>query len=342
MAVMLGALLLAAACGSDDDSSGADPGGAPSTEQGDGADRPVVRLQGLSGGTGAVALKVIELRGLDEKYGFKGEFQYIPADAALQNFLAGESDVSFDAGPLDLAIAANEGEDVVAMGPAITNAVRVIVREDSDVQSIEDLVGKRFGQYGDDSTGSLYLAYLLERFYGIDYFEDFELVTQAPPALIPLLETNQIDAALNFQPHLANAATSLGTRVVYDPDDEWQEETGGRLWSTLQATRVSWIEANPELAEGVHDAWCEAATWMNENIDELVSEPEYIDLFGLEGEALTTLAEQMREDDPFFGCDWNDELVDGLDQIVSGVAEQGALFSEVPAGLFRTIDEIVG
>lgn len=334
-------LLLLAACGDDGDSSsssGSSGGGGGD----DATELPVARLQGLSGGTGAVALKVMEMRGLDEKHGFEGDFQYVAADAALQNFLNGESDVSFDAGPLDLAIAANSGEDVVAMGPAITNAVRIIVREDSDIETIDDLVGKKLGQYGDDSTGSLYVAYLLDRFHDIDYYEDFELVTQAPPALLPLLETGQVDAVLNFQPHLANAATTIGTRVIYDPDLEWREETGGRLWSTLQASRVSWIEANRELAASINAAWCEAAEWMNANIDELVSEPEYVELFGLEGEALETLAEQMKADDPFFGCEWDDELQAGMESIVAGVAEQGTLFTEAPAGLFLPLDEIAG
>lgn len=330
-------LLLLAACGDDD------PSGSPGPDGGSGStELPVARLQGLSGGTGAVALKVMEVRGLDEKHGFKGDFQYVAADAALQNFLNGESDISFDAGPLDLAVAANSGEDVVAMGPAITNAVRIIVREDSDIETIEDLVGKKLGQYGDDSTGSLYVAYLLDRFHDIDYYEDFELVTQAPPALLPLLETGQVDAVLNFQPHLANAATTIGTRVIYDPDLEWREATGGRLWSTLQASRVSWIEENLELAGNVHDAWCEAVEWMNANIDELVSEPEYVELFGLEGEALETLAEQMEADDPFFGCEWDDELQAGMESIVAGVAEQGVLFTEAPQGLFRPLEEIAG
>lgn len=350
--VLLALALVAAACTGDDDDTEATDDGTETTEaQADTDTEPdddaaedlgTARLQGLNGGTGAVMLRIMEDQELDAEHGFEGDFQYVAAPAALQNFLGGESDVSFDVGPPDLAVLANEGEDVVAMGPAITNPVRVIVREDSEHQSIQDLVGADFGQYGDDSTGSLTLSFLLDENHGIDFFEDFELVTQAPPALLPLLEQREVDAVLEFQPHLANADATIGTRVVYDPAEEWREATGGQLWSTLQGARRGWIEENPDLARAVHQAWCDAADYFNENVEEVATDPEYAELLGLGGDEATELfIEQVESDMPFMGCEWTDETVASLTAFLEGIAGQGVLFTEFPDNLFQSVDEVL-
>src|SRR5699024_6369815 len=91
---------------------------------------PEVGLQALSGGHSSVILKVIEEQGFDEQNGFKGDFQYVDGDAANQNFLLGNSDISFDLDVANAAIARSQGHDTVVFYPGLNMNNSIIVRKD--------------------------------------------------------------------------------------------------------------------------------------------------------------------------------------------------------------------
>lgn len=348
--------LLVTACGGDDASS--DDGGgdaaAPAGEEtspdggddgtaapADDGELPVVRMQGLVNGMAALSLAVIEERGLDVAHGFRGEYSYIPPDASLQNFLNGESDVAFDVGPPDLALSRTQDYNVRAFSLGSANHVRIITRADAPFETIEDLQGKTLGHYGDDSTGTLSISLLLAEFSGIDYFESFEIVGASPAALVDLLEAGEIDAAMTFEPHVSRAKATIdgGIKVLYDPGAVWEEQTGGLLPTTALAAFDDWIESNPELAQSVLDAWCEASEYINENPHELVNVPAYQQLLGLDEGGKEAFATYLTErEPPLFSCGMDQDTVENIEQFIELLAEQGVLFDEAPGGVVAPLE----
>jgi ABC-type nitrate/sulfonate/bicarbonate transport system substrate-binding protein len=329
-----------AACGDDDSEPESSGSGSESAET-----APVVRLQGLSGGMSATALKVIELRGLDEKHGFKGEYQYIPADAAGQNFLLGKSDVNFDSGPPDLPIAAKEDYNVVSFSGEARNHVEIIAPNDSEYTDIESLKGKKIGWFGADSTAALSISMLLED-DGMDFFKDFEFAQADPAGLIPLLKSGQVEAIVTFQPWTSWADSQIpgGVKTIYDPGEDWaSSHPGGNVWTTIVGTKREWLDENPELAKQVRDAWCEAADYMNENMSEVVQEPEVQQLLEPVGPdtGLDVMAAWVEETKPF-GCNWSEEEIADVNAFLDQMAEQGTLFEENPGNQFESLPEAEG
>jgi NitT/TauT family transport system substrate-binding protein len=325
-----------AACGGDDsESSGSEAATG-------GGETPVVRLQGLSGGMSAAALKVIEIKGLDEKHGFKGEFQYVPADAATQNFLQGQSDVNFDSGPPDLPIAAKEDYDVVSISGEAENHVSIIAPANSEFTDIQSLKGKKIGWFGADSTAALSISMLLED-DGLDFFKDFEFAQADPAGLIPLLKSGQVDAIVTFQPWASWADSQIegGVKTIYDPLEDWAAtHPGGTVWTTIVGTKREWLDANPELAQNVVAAWCEAAELMNNNMTELIEEPEFQEVLDPVGPdtGLNVMAEWAKQNQPF-GCGWSDAQIKDVNAFLDQMAEQGELFQENPGNQFVSLPE---
>jgi NitT/TauT family transport system substrate-binding protein len=326
-----------AACGGGEESStsGAaeDSGAAEAT--------PTVRLQGLAGGMSATALKVIEVRGLDKKHGFKGEYQYIPPDAAGQNFLQGKSDVNFDSGPPDLPIAAKEDYDVVSISGEARNHVSIVAPADSPYTDIKSLKGKKIGWFGADSTAALSISMLLED-DGIDFFKDYKFAQADPAGLIPLLKAGQVDAIVTFQPWASWADSQIpgGVKTIYDPSEDWNaSNAGGTVWTTIVGTKREWLEKNPELAKKVLAAWCEAADYMNTNMADVVKEPEVQKVLEPVGAdtGLDVMAAWVTENKPF-GCGWSEDEIADVNAFLDKMAEQGKLFKDHPGNQFVSLD----
>lgn len=325
--------LVAAACGE----SGKGGGGG-------GGKLPTVRLQALDGGMGALSLKVIEEQGFDTKHGFKGDFQYVPADASAQNFLQHESEVTLDLGPPDVAIMKNKGNDVVMFSGNVTgHHVRVIAKGDTPYNSIEDLVGHKIGHYGDDSTGTLTISMLLDQYHNkLNFSKDFELVLAEPPALVHLLDSGQVDAMVNFQPHIARASTTIesGVKTVYDPASDWQQQIGGTLWTTTVASFRNWIKKHPDRARSVLDAWSDGADFINSNPDQIVADRAYHEILGLNQAGLKAF-EKYLEQRNRVAAGFTDKDISSINKSLELMAKQGVLFKKAPKKAAQRLDELI-
>lgn len=319
------ATLLLTGCGgsgSDGETSGTD-------------DTPTVRLAALDQGTSGLALKVIEEQGLAEKHGFSAEFQYIPSDAAAQNFLQGQSDINFNSSPNDVALAAENGYDAVTISSEAQWHPAIIARTDSPYTDMESLKGKTIGWFGSDSTAAVVMGYFLAENQGIDLFNDYEFVQTSPSALVQLLAEGQVDAIMDFQPWIswANSEVPGGVKVIYDPNEEWQEATGGNLWVTSISVMEDFLNENEEATANVVNAWCDAAEYINDNIHEMISDEAFTEfLQPLTEGGLEAYAEWVSETRPFH-CGWDKDQIANANEFLDALAEHGELITDNPGDL---------
>lgn len=330
VAVATSALVLSGCGGSDSDSASEDAGASGGA---------TVRLSALDQGTSGLALKVIEVLGLDEKYGFDAEYQYVGSDASTQNFLQGQSDINFNSSPNDTALAAENDYDAIAISGESRFHAAIVTAADSPYDDMESLKGKTIGWYGSDSTGAVVMGYFLDRFDGIDLFNDYEFVETSPSALVQLLAAGEVDAIMDFQPWNSWAESQIpgGTKVLYDPNAEWEDETGGQMWMTSIATMQKFADANPEEVGKVVEAWCEAADYLNNNMDEVLANKELTAfLEPLDEAGLESFASWVTESEPF-SCDWTEDQIANANEFLDALAEQGELFTQNPGDLIVSV-----
>ncbi|MGV2385161.1 MAG UNVERIFIED_CONTAM: ABC transporter substrate-binding protein, partial [Thermobifida fusca] len=148
---------MVSACSGD---SGADGGDSDQTLE-------TVRIVSFNSGLGNVLSHAIEREGFDVANGFRGEFIRVDPAAATEVFLQGEADVTLQLDMLVSNLARTQGREVTVFAPDFTNNGSIIVREDSDITSPADLVGRRVGHFGLESGTTTIFRVLLGRDYGI-------------------------------------------------------------------------------------------------------------------------------------------------------------------------------
>jgi NitT/TauT family transport system substrate-binding protein len=172
-----------------------------------------IRVAVLKFGTVNWLMDVIKTNGLDTKNGYALELVELAGRDATT--------VALQAGDVDLITAdwfwalraRGEGEDMM-FAPYSAALGAVIVRGDSDIKGVKDLVGKKIGVAG----GPLDKSWLLLRGYGekeagVDLATAAEPVFGAPPLLNEQLKNGNLDAVLTYW-HFAARLEGSGLKQV--------------------------------------------------------------------------------------------------------------------------------
>lgn len=315
---ILAAALALSACGGD---------GGDSTDA-SGNDLPTVRFSGFPD-PAPLPVLVMQEMGIDEDNGFNAEFVEVDPDASTSTFLIGESDIGVDQDATSSAIANNEGQDVVSFYPAMSNTAAIVVAEDSPYKTPEDLVGKRVGHFGDDSGTTQALAVSLQKAYGINPFEDYELVQSSPAALPELLASGEVDAIFDFEPYGLRAVADTPGRYLFQVTDYWQEAENWSPPLAMLTARMEWLDENADLAEKVQAAWREAVQKVVDSDYQMFLEEPYASFLDVGSEEeLQSLADYCA-DLPCYAPDWTQQDVDKQMDYLQLLVDQGGL-DELP------------
>ena len=311
--------LIAVGCGGDDDEDGG----------GDDGGGEVIRFQGLPADPAAIPMFVMQEEGLDEEHGFQAEFIEVDPDVAANTLLLGESDIAMEQDAVTMTLAQQEGEEGVVFWPVLNTMMSVVVPEDSDAQTPDDLVGEKVGHFGVDSGTTSVIALMLSELYGIDVFEDYDLREAGPAALPELLKGGEVEAIFDYEPLALRAVLETPGRYLFEPAKAWAEESGG--WSpylTNLAARVDWLEENPDLAVAAKDAWVEAVEIIEDSNYEIFAEEPYRSFLELRSdEELDAFIEYCAEL-PCFLNEWSEEDIEQLDGWLELMAEPVAVILE--------------
>lgn len=222
---------------------------------------------------------VIKDRGLDEKHGLNLDITALAPDQSELAVLTGQVDVGFL--PLiSWANAVAEGEDLVVLDLTSHNHGALLVPEDSDYQTVEDLIGKKIATLNPVSSMYTSTQVILSQM-GLDWPEQFEVISGPPPALTSFIESGEVDAIVHFEPNVCRLISTGNYRIIWGLDEQWQELTGDSLPLTGFVARRDWLEENPDVAERIRDMGRDLGETISGN-PEIIA--EYAELLGLETE----------------------------------------------------------
>ncbi|CAN0576932.1 unnamed protein product, partial [Ectocarpus sp. 12 AP-2014] len=180
----------------------------------------------------------------------------------LEALNAGSVDLGYTGSPPPI-FAQSAGIELryVAATQSLPNGEAIVVPEDSSIQTVEDLAGKRIGVQRGSSANYLLVAALDAA--GLE-FSDVTAAYLTPADARGAFVNNNIDAWSVWDPYLTSAEFDLNARVLVDYANLNQ------AFGFYQAS-ASFVEENPELLQQLLDALQEGSTWISENHDETVA-----------------------------------------------------------------------
>ncbi|MGI9433255.1 MAG: ABC transporter substrate-binding protein, partial [Geminicoccaceae bacterium] len=158
----------------------------------------VLRLGVLGFGTVNWELDVIKTHGLDEERSFTLHVEGFGGGQATKVALQGDAVDGIVSDWLWVSRQRAEGENLVFI-PYSSTVGALMVPPDSEIETLEDLAGKKIGVAG----GALDKSWLLiqgvaQQRHGLDLGNEVEAIFGAPPLLNEKVQTGELDAVLNY------------------------------------------------------------------------------------------------------------------------------------------------
>jgi NitT/TauT family transport system substrate-binding protein len=191
----------------------------------------------------------------------------------------------FNAGPSAMeALFANQIDvTYIGPGPAINGYVRsgeealriisgsasggavFVVRNDSSINSPQDLANKRFATPELGNTQDIALRnYLLDN--GLNTIEkggNVEVLTAKNPDIVTLFLTKQIDGAWVPEPWGETLVKEGGGKIFVDERDLWPPE--GKFVTAQIIVRPDYLQNNPDVIKKLLEAHIDVTNWINSN-----------------------------------------------------------------------------
>lgn len=256
VALLAVCLLLAAACGGDEDTN--------SSGEGQEANVRLVNLKPSPISPvyydDAIAMEL----GLWEEEGLDVETISIDegAASAVQQLVAGNGDILTSAGTSVVVEAIEEefGDEIRIIGSKLYDQpYGVVTFPDSDIESVDDLAGKKIG-VSDVSGGEVPF---LEAMFATHGISDYELIPigGGEPQTIKALEGREVDAySTALKDFLALGYAGLEMRTV--PIPEWEPLAG-----SLTVVRTDFLEENRDAVVGFMRGLAKANVFAHENLE---------------------------------------------------------------------------
>jgi len=223
-----------------------------------GQDDYVVRMPMQSAICSAPVFVAMEKGFLDEM-GVK--YDYINSETNAWDLLAADkADVTYGLLPTFIQRIAN-GFDLNVVAGVHFGCINVVASEDSDIQSIADLKGKKVGIPGSMGSDP---AIMLQRLLIANNIaiSDVDLQVYTNADLETALLEGHIDAFISWDPYATAVARRMDGRIVYNSatDDLTKDE-----FCCVVGLRRGFVEEHPEVAKRYVKAIEKASQWIAEN-----------------------------------------------------------------------------
>jgi len=213
-----------------------------------GAETRKVRLGILTSGSQDFIHSVMEQQKFLQKHNIPYERMKVLNPAPLHLFLAEKQvDIGYG-GVTAVARARAEGKDLIIIHGVVAPVNVVIVKKDSPIQSFAALKGKRIGNFGGPGAATTgMLMAIAKKWYGIDLQRDAELIGAPGPALVGLLEKDQLAGALMGNQESVTLPLTGKYRVVLNLSEEWEKKAGRAPATVTVTTNEEFAKSNADL-----------------------------------------------------------------------------------------------
>ena len=197
-------------------------------------------------------------------------FVFNAGPSAIESLLAGRLDASYiGPNPAINGYVVSDGQAVRVIAGATSAGASFVVRNDSGINSVQDLGGKKFASPQLGNTQDVALRkYLTDN--GFNTVENGGNVTVLPIANADILTTflkKEIDGAWVPEPWATRLVNEAGGKIFVDERDLWPPE--GKFVTAHLIVSPSYLKDNPDVIKRLLTAHVNETQWINEHKDEV-------------------------------------------------------------------------
>ena len=193
-------------------------------------------------------------------------FVFNAGPSAIESLLAGRLDASYiGPNPAINGYVVSDGQAVRVIAGATSAGASFVVRNDSGINSVQDLGGKKFASPQLGNTQDIALRkYLTDN--GFNTVENGGNVTVLPIANADILTTflkKEIDGAWVPEPWATRLVNEAGGKIFIDERDLWPPE--GKFVTAHLIANPAYIKENPDVIKRLLAAHVNETQWINEH-----------------------------------------------------------------------------
>jgi NitT/TauT family transport system substrate-binding protein len=197
-------------------------------------------------------------------------FVFNAGPSVIESLLAGRLDASYiGPNPAINGYVVSDGQAVRVIAGATSAGAAFVVRNDSGINSVQDLGSKKFASPQLGNTQDVALRkYLTDN--GFNTVENGGNVTVLPIANADILTTflkKEIDGAWVPEPWATRLVNEGGGKILVDERDLWPPE--GRFVTAHLIVSPEYLKENPEVIKRLLAAHTNETQWINEHKDEV-------------------------------------------------------------------------
>jgi ABC-type nitrate/sulfonate/bicarbonate transport system substrate-binding protein len=291
---------------------------------------------GVNPGAQDLVTFVMQEQGFAERYNLRLEVNSFQNPAALHAAIGQKAvDVGFG-GLTAMATARQQGRGTMIFDVLTSPSNVVVTRNDSDLQTLADLRGRKLGAFGGRSSATFAITSVVAREkYGIENLEnDVQIIEGPDAAVLGLLDEGNIDAALIGTTATVQALLSDKYRVLSDISEDYQSQFGNLPGHVLAATTDDYAESHCGVLNAFSAALDDTVAYIQTDQNVWADYARQIELS--DPRAPQTLQERVASR---YISDWNQEQADAeaalIEQLIPVLGAENFV-PAVPDGLFRT------
>ncbi len=195
------------------------------------------------------------------------EFVFTAGPSAIEALYAGQIDVAYvGPNPAINGYVVSGGEGLRIISGASSGGASFIVRNDSGIETVNDLGGKKFAspQLGNTQDVALRKYLINNGFNTVENGGNVTVVVAKPADIITLFLKKEIDGAWVPEPLGAILKEQGKGFILVDERDLWPPE--GKFVTANILARTDFLKDNPEIVKKLLEAHVDETLWINQKL----------------------------------------------------------------------------
>src|ERR671921_229621 len=216
--------------------------------------------------------KTLKANSSDTNKGVRIEsYVFNAGPSAIEALFGGQIDVAYvGPNPAINGYLASSGQGLKIISGAASGGASFVVRNDSGINSVNDLGGKKFASPQLGNTQDVALRkYLVDKGYNTaDNGGNVTIVPVTPADILTLMLKKDIDGAWVPEPWATRLVKEANGRIFVDERELWPPN--GKFVTANIIARTDYLNENPDIIKRLLQAHIDKTIWINENNEQQV------------------------------------------------------------------------